>query len=52
VIGVYLANGEVDEQDQQTLQMIYGSSRVVVPQAAELPRHLMPVLRKLLLKAI
>jgi nitric oxide reductase activation protein len=52
VIGVYLANGEVDEQEQQTLQMIYGSSRVVVPQAAELPRHLMPVLRKLLLKAI
>jgi nitric oxide reductase activation protein len=51
-IGMFIANGEVTEEEEKLMQNIYGPQNVVVPSAAELVDYLMPVLRKLLFKAI
>ncbi|MFC4766776.1 vWA domain-containing protein [Effusibacillus consociatus] len=52
VIGVYLANDEVSEEERQMMRNIYGHSSVIVPQVEQLTEHLTPVLRKLLFKGI
>jgi len=52
VIGMFLADGEIDEREDQIMQNIYGKERVMVPSVAELPEHFAPLLKKLLLKAI
>ncbi|UJF35929.1 vWA domain-containing protein [Paenibacillus hexagrammi] len=52
VISVFLAAGQVHETQQLTMRNIYGRSSVVVPDVSELPEHLTPILRKLLLKSI
>jgi nitric oxide reductase activation protein len=51
-IGMYIANGEITEEEEKLMQNIYGPQNVVVPSAAELVDYLMPVLRKLLFKSI
>jgi nitric oxide reductase activation protein len=51
-IGMYIANGEITEEEVKLMQNIYGLQNVVVPNAAELVDYLMPVLRKLLFKSI
>jgi nitric oxide reductase activation protein len=51
-IGMYIANGEITEEEEKLMQNIYGPQNVVVPSAAELVDYLMPVLRKLLFKAL
>ncbi|WNB92407.1 cobaltochelatase CobT-related protein [Bacillus sp. NEB1478] len=51
-IGMFIANGEVSEEEEKLMQNIYGPQNVVVPSAKELVDYLMPVLRKLLFKAI
>ncbi|ANX14026.1 hypothetical protein ABE41_018595 [Fictibacillus arsenicus] len=51
-IGMFIANGEITEEEEKLMQNIYGPQNVVVPSAAELVDYLMPVLRKLLFKAI
>ncbi|WP_047981847.1 vWA domain-containing protein [Ornithinibacillus contaminans] len=52
VIGMFLANGVVDEREDMTMQNIYGRERVMIPSVAELPEHFAPLLKKLLLKSI
>ncbi|GIM48112.1 hypothetical protein DNHGIG_36610 [Collibacillus ludicampi] len=52
VIGIFLANGEISESERQTMHNIYGPYSLLVPQVEELPHHLTPVLRKLLVKTI
>ncbi|MCM3731675.1 hypothetical protein M3196_08370 [Fictibacillus nanhaiensis] len=52
IIGMYIANGEITEEEEKLMQNIYGPQNVVVPSAAELVDYLMPVLRKLLFKSI
>ncbi|WP_067725283.1 vWA domain-containing protein [Oceanobacillus damuensis] len=52
VIGMFLANGEIGEREDETMKNIYGRERVMVPGVGELPAHFAPLLKKLLLKAI
>ncbi|EGL82419.1 von Willebrand factor type A [Caldalkalibacillus thermarum TA2.A1] len=52
VIGIYLAGEQVPEKVQQTFRNIYGRHSIVVPHVNELNDHLLPILRKLLLKAM
>ncbi|MFG6496164.1 hypothetical protein P8610_12430 [Fictibacillus sp. UD] len=51
-IGMFIANGEITEEEEKLMQNIYGPQNVVVPSAAELVDYLMPVLRKLLFKSL
>jgi nitric oxide reductase activation protein len=51
-IGMFIANGEISEEEEKLMQNIYGPQNVVVPSSAELVDYLMPVLRKLLFKSI
>lgn len=52
VIGMFLADGEVDEREDITMKNIYGKERLMIPSVAELPEHFAPLLKKLLLRAI
>ncbi|SHF83069.1 vWA domain-containing protein [Ornithinibacillus halophilus] len=52
VIGMFLANGEVQEHEDLTMKNIYGRERLMIPGVSELPDHFTPLLKKLLLKAI
>jgi nitric oxide reductase activation protein len=52
VINVFLANGEIDEGQQKTIQNIYGKYSILVPDVAELPDVLFPLLKKLLYKSL
>ncbi|MCM3741206.1 VWA domain-containing protein [Oceanobacillus luteolus] len=52
VIGMFLAEGEIGEKEEFTMQNIYGKERIMVPTVAELPEHFTPLLKKLLLKTI
>lgn len=52
VIGMFLANGEIEEREDHTMQNIYGRERVMIPSVADLPEHFAPLLKKLLLKTI
>ncbi|MBN3553932.1 hypothetical protein JYA63_06635 [Fictibacillus nanhaiensis] len=51
-IGMFIANGEITEEEEKLMQNIYGPQNVVVPSASELVDYLMPVLRKLLFKSL
>src|SRR5690625_2670294 len=52
VIGMFLANGEINEYEDLTMKNIYGKQRVMIPSVSELPKHFTPLLKRLLLKAI
>ncbi len=52
VLGMYIAEGEISEHEDMTMQNIYGRERLMIPSAAELPELFAPVLKKLLLRAI
>lgn len=53
VIGVFLSSdGEIKQSDRQLMANIYGNSHITVPSAADLPEQFVPVLRRLLLKAV
>ncbi|GGA88794.1 vWA domain-containing protein [Ornithinibacillus halotolerans] len=52
VIGMFLANGEIEEREDSIMQNIYGKERVMIPSVAQLPEHFAPLLKKLLLKTI
>ncbi len=52
VVGMFLANGQIDENDDNMMQNIYGKERIMVPDVSALPEHFTPLLKRLLLKAI
>lgn len=52
VIGIFLANGKVDETEEQFMKNIYGRERVLVPNVTEFPEHFSPLMKKLLLKVL
>jgi nitric oxide reductase activation protein len=52
VINVFLANGEIDEGQRDTIQNIYGKHSIVVPNVEQLPDFLFPLLKKLLYKSL
>ena len=52
VINVFLANGEIEEGQQKTIQNIYGKYSILVPKVEELSEVLFPLLKKLLLKSL
>lgn len=52
VINIFLANGEIEEGQQKTIQNIYGKHSLFVPDVAHLPDMLFPLLKKLLYKSL
>ncbi|QPA32532.1 vWA domain-containing protein [Thermaerobacillus caldiproteolyticus] len=52
VINVFLANGDIDEGQQTTIQNIYGKHSILVPNVEQLPDILFPLLKKLLYKSL
>ncbi|MFD1362482.1 vWA domain-containing protein [Lentibacillus salinarum] len=52
VIGMFLAEGEISEQEDDLMQDIYGKERIMIPTVADLPEHFAPLLKKLLLKSM
>ncbi|WP_027409350.1 vWA domain-containing protein [Anoxybacteroides tepidamans] len=52
VINVFLANGDIDEGQYNTIQNIYGKHSVLVPTIEQLPDILFPLLKKLLYKSL
>ncbi len=52
VIGMFLAEGDISEQDDTMMKNIYGHERIMVPTVTQLPEHFSPLLKKLLLKTI
>jgi nitric oxide reductase activation protein len=52
VINVFLANGDIDESQQKTIQNIYGKYSILVPNIEQLPDVLFPLLKKLLYKSL
>lgn len=52
VLGMFLADGTIDEQDDRLMKNIYGRERLMIPHVAELPELFAPVLKKLLFKTI
>ena len=52
VIGMFLANDDVNENEDTMMKNIYGRKRVMVPNIEELPEQFAPLIKKLLLKAI
>ncbi|WP_026908171.1 vWA domain-containing protein [Paucisalibacillus globulus] len=52
VIGMFLANGEIEEREDLIMQNIYGKEHLMIPSVAELPEHFAPLLKKLLLNLV
>ncbi|WP_284141179.1 VWA domain-containing protein [Virgibacillus sp. LDC-1] len=52
VIGIFLADGEIQENDDQMMQNIYGRERLMIPNITELPAYFTPLLKKLVLKTM
>lgn len=52
VIGMFLADGKIDEREDEIMKNIYGRQRLMVPDVADLPELFTPVLKKLLLSTI
>lgn len=52
VIGMFLSDGEIEENEDKTMESIYGRERLMVPNVAELPERFTPILKKLLLRAL
>jgi len=52
VIGNFIADGEISEQQDAMMQNIYGRERVMIPDVSELPGHFAPLLKRLLLKVV
>lgn len=49
---MFLSDGEISENEEQTMQNIYGKEHILVPSVTELPEQFAPLLKKLLLKSI
>ncbi|GAA0614363.1 nitric oxide reductase activation protein NorD [Virgibacillus siamensis] len=52
VIGMFLAEGEIDEREDATMQNIYGRERLMIPGVEQLPEHFAPLLKRLLLRTV
>jgi len=52
VIGNFIADGEISEQQDELMKNIYGRERVMIPDVSELPGHFAPLLKRLLLKML
>jgi len=52
VVGMFLSNGSIAEEDQKTMKNIYDKEHVLIPSVSELPEQFAPLLKKLLLKSL
>ncbi|SFB11314.1 Nitric oxide reductase activation protein [Lentibacillus halodurans] len=52
VIGMFLAEDEISEQEDNLMHNIYGRERIMIPSVGQLPEHFAPLLKRLLLKAM
>ncbi|ASK64045.1 VWA domain-containing protein [Virgibacillus phasianinus] len=52
VIGMFLADGGIDEREDETMKNIYGKERLMIPSVSELPEHVAPLLKRLLLRVV
>ncbi|WP_025026851.1 vWA domain-containing protein [Caldalkalibacillus mannanilyticus] len=52
VIGLFLANGEINETDRETMSNIYGKQHILVENVGQLPEHLTSLLKKVIFRSI
>lgn len=52
VVGMFLSDGEIDEQEDDTMNNIYGKKRLMIPSVSELPERFAPLLKRLLLQGM
>ncbi|GGK04359.1 hypothetical protein GCM10007063_28390 [Lentibacillus kapialis] len=52
VIGMFLAEGDISEQEDDLMRNIYGKERIMIPSVADLPEHFAPLLKRLLLNVM
>ncbi|WP_171016945.1 vWA domain-containing protein [Pseudalkalibacillus caeni] len=52
VIGVFLASGEPQEKEIETMQNIYGRNSLVIPTVEDIPAYITPLLKRLLLRFV
>lgn len=52
VIGIFLSTEDIQEQDKKAMQNIYGKQHLLVNDVEDLPDHLTPLLKQLILKQI
>ncbi|WP_100408083.1 vWA domain-containing protein [Bacillus solitudinis] len=52
VIGMFLADGDIEETDEKTMRNIYGKEHVLIPSVDKLPEQFAPLLKKLILKSL
>ncbi|MBM7599960.1 nitric oxide reductase activation protein [Virgibacillus halotolerans] len=52
VIGMLLADGEIDEREDSIMRYTYGKERLMIPSMTELPEHFAPLLKRLLFRGI
>lgn len=52
VIGMFLADGEINKREDNMMKHIYGRERIVIPNVSQLPEQFAPILKKLLIRTI
>ena len=52
VVGMYLANGVIEEQERELMRNIYEQEHLMIPQVKDLPMMFSAFLKKVLLKMI
>lgn len=52
VLGMFLADGKIAEQDDNLMKNIYGHERLMIPQIEQLPELFTPILKRLLLSTL
>ncbi|WP_240378043.1 vWA domain-containing protein [Bacillus piscicola] len=50
VIGTFLADGDIDEREDEMMKNIYGKDRLMIPSISDLPDYFAPLLKRLLLR--
>src|SRR5699024_1676123 len=52
VIGMFLANGEIDEREDDTMQNLAANQRLMIARVSELPSQFAPLLKTLILRSL
>lgn len=52
VIGMFLADGTIEENEEEFMKSIYGHERLMITDVSELPVRFAPILKKLLLRTL
>jgi nitric oxide reductase activation protein len=52
VVGLFLSNGEIKENEKETMKNIYGKQHVIVPDVTQLQEYIAPLLKKMINKSM